>query len=331
MVAAIVFIFGLLIGSFLNVCIHRLPRDESLLFPASHCPACGAAIPPWLNIPVVSYLLLKGRCRSCSASISPIYPTVELLTATLWLLLLLRFGLNLHFFVLAFLCSALVVVTFIDLEHQIIPDEISITGIFIGFAYSSYSTTYVYPATAIGLSVAIITLLILFGRQLLSILLTLFTKPSSESSESGEESEFRYGEYLKLFALTIPAMACGSYFLLKFPGQNWADSLLGILMGTDIIVLSTLLYYLLRKAEGMGGGDIKLLAMMGAFFGWQAIPFIIFVSSLAGSLIGIIVMLAKKGDGKLAIPFGPFLVIGALLHIFYGPQIVSWYFGTWSH
>ena len=269
-----------------------------------------------------------GRCSSCSATISPIYPIVELLTASLGLALHLRYGLTPHFFILALLCAALIVVAFIDLKHQIIPDEISVTGIFVGFSYSLFSTKYLLPATAVGLTISLGTLLLLFGPQLCSVVMGVFRK---EAAEPCEESEFRLGEYVKILAVTIPGIVCCVYALLHFPGQNWADSLLGILVGTDVIVLSILLYYLLRRAEGMGGGDIKLLAMLGAFFGWQAIPFIIFVSSLAGSIIGLTVMLVKKEDGKLAIPFGPFLVIGALLHIFYGPQIVGWYFSTWSH
>lgn len=248
MVAAIVFIFGLLIGSFLNVCVYRMPRNESLAFPPSHCPSCGAAIPPWLNIPVVSYLLLRGRCRSCATSISALYPLVELLTALLGLGLYLRFGLTLPFFVLALLCAALVVVTFIDLEHQIIPDEISLPGIVIGFACSFF-----------------------------------------------------------------------------IPRLGWLNSLLGILAGGGSLYLVAWCYERFTGKEGMGGGDIKLLAMLGAFFGWKAIPFIIFVSSLTGSGIGLTIMFIKKQDGKIAIPFGPFLVIGALVHIFFGPQLVTWY------
>ena len=250
MVAAVVFIFGLLIGSFLNVCIYRMPRNESLAFPPSHCPACGAAIPPWHNIPVASYLLLRGHCRSCGSSISPIYPLVELLTPLLGLALYLRFGLTVQFLVLALLCASLVVVTFIDLEHQIIPDEISLPGIAIGFAAS---------------------------------------------------------------------------FILPVPG--WRDSLLGILAGGGSLYLVAWGYERFTGKEGMGGGDVKLLAMLGAFFGWQAVPFIIFVSSLTGSVVGVTVMLVTKKDGKLAIPFGPFLVIGALVHLFFGEQLVAWYLG----
>ena len=248
MVAAIIFIFCLLAGSFLNVCIYRLPRNESLVFPASHCPLCGSAIRPWHNIPVVSYLLLRGRCRSCAAPISARYPLVELTTALLGLALYLRFGLTFPFFVLALLCGALVVVTFIDLEHQIIPDEISLTGIVIGFACSFF-----------------------------------------------------------------------------IPRLGWLNSLLGILAGGGSLYLVAWAYHLFTGKEGMGGGDIKLLAMLGAFFGWKAIPLIIFISSLTGSVIGITLMLTKKQDGKLAIPFGPFLVIGTLVHIFFGRQLVDWY------
>jgi leader peptidase (prepilin peptidase) / N-methyltransferase len=253
MIAVIIFIFGLLIGSFLNVCIHRLPRNESLVFPASHCPGCGAAIPPWCNIPVASYLLLKGRCRSCSASISAIYPLVELLTAFLGIALYFRFGLTLPFFVLALLCAALVVVTFIDLEHQIIPDEISLSGIVIGFVCS---------------------------------------------------------------------------FFLPSPG--WLNSLLGIIAGGGSLYLVAWGYERFTGKEGMGGGDVKLLAMLGAFLGWEAIPLIIFISSLTGSVIGLAIMFIKKQDRQLAIPFGPFLVIGSLIQIFYGTELIRWYFNFFS-
>ena len=248
MIAVIVGISGLLLGSFLNVCIHRLPRDTSIVFPASHCPHCGTAIPPWLNIPVLSYLLLKGRCRSCEAAISPRYPLVELLTALLGLALYHRFGLTPLFFVLALLSAALIVVTFIDLEHQIIPDEITLTGIAVGFA--------------------------------------------------------------------------SSFFL----PVGWLASLLGILAGGGSLLLIAWGYERCTGTEGMGGGDVKLLAMLGAFLGWQSVPFIIFVSSLAGSAIGVAVMLATKRDRRLAIPFGPFLVIGALTYLFFGEQIIDWYF-----
>lgn len=241
-------LFGAVIGSFLNVCIHRLPREESIAFPPSHCPACGSRIAPWDNIPVISWLLLKGRCRSCGNRISLQYPIVETINALLSLALFLHFGLSGQFALYLLFSSALVVITFIDLEHQIIPDVISLPGIVIGFAASFFTG-----------------------------------------------------------------------------GIGWLNSLTGIAIGGGSLLLIAWVYELATKKEGMGGGDIKLLAMMGAFLGWRSVPFIIFAASLVGSVIGITLMLIQKKDGKLAIPFGPFLAFGAMLYLFYGGRIIDWY------
>ena len=249
----IAFIFGAVVGSFLNVCIYRMPRDESVVSPPSHCPHCAHRIRWYDNIPLVSYLALRGKCRGCGARISLQYPLVELINGLLTLALFLRFGPSLTFLVLFLFCSALVVVTFIDIEHQIIPDEISLSGIVLGFACS--------------------------------------------------------------------------FFL---PWQNWLNSLAGILLGGGSLLLVAWGYHRLTGKEGMGGGDIKLLAMMGAFLGWKAVPFIIFAGSLVGSVVGISMMLFQKKDSKLAIPFGPYLAFGALLYIFYGRGIIQWYFSLGS-
>lgn len=242
------FIFGSVVGSFLNVCIYRLPREQSVAFPPSRCPGCGSGIRWYDNIPLLSYLLLRGRCRSCGSKISPQYPVVELINGLLTLFLFLKLGPSPTFLVLFLFTSALVVITFIDLEHQIIPDVISLPGIAIGFAVS--------------------------------------------------------------------------FFL---PWLGWKSSLIGIVAGGGSLLVVAYGYELLTKKEGMGGGDIKLLAMMGAFLGWRAVPFILFASSLIGSAVGISLMVAQKKDSKLAIPFGPFLALGALLYIFYGRQVISWY------
>ena len=244
------FFFGMIVGSFLNVCICRLPKNESVVSPPSHCPYCSYQICWYDNIPVVSYLLLRGKCRGCGAAISLQYPLVELLNGVLTLLLYLRFGPTLSFAALFLFSSALVVITFIDIEHQIIPDEISLSGIVIGF------------------------------------LLSFFIKD-----------------------------------------HNWLNSLLGILLGGGSLLLVAYLYQRLTGKDGMGGGDIKLLAMMGAFLGWKSVPFIIFTSSLVGSLIGVSIMLLQKKDSKLAIPFGPYLAFGALLYVFYGKPLIRWYLG----
>ena len=247
---AFAFIFGMVVGSFLNVCICRLPKNESIVSPPSHCPGCSCQIRWYDNIPVVSYLFLRGKCRGCGTHISLQYPSVELLNGILTLCLFLRFGPTLAFAVLFLLCSALVVITFIDIEHQIIPDEISLPGIAIGFICS---------------------------------------------------------------------------FFLK--GHSWLNSLLGILLGGGSLLLVAYTYQRVTGKDGMGGGDIKLLAMMGAFLGWKAVPFIVFASSLVGSVIGISIMLCQKKDGKLAIPFGPYLAFGAVLYIFYGKPLIRWYLG----
>jgi leader peptidase (prepilin peptidase)/N-methyltransferase len=247
------FIFGAVVGSFLNVCICRMPKDESVVSPPSHCPKCNYRICWYDNIPLVSYLLLRGKCRGCGTHISMQYPLVELLNGLLTLALFLRFGPTLPFLVLFLFCSALVVITFIDLEHQIIPDEISLPGIVVGFICS--------------------------------------------------------------------------FFLQE---HSWLNSLLGILLGGGSLLLVAYSYQSLTGKEGMGGGDIKLLAMMGAFLGWKSIPFIIFASSLVGSVVGVTIMLVQKKDSKLAIPFGPYLAFGAVLFIFYGRQLIHWYLNMGS-
>lgn len=240
-------IFGMVVGSFLNVCICRMPKDESVVSPPSHCPNCSYQIRWYDNIPVLSYLFLRGKCRGCGSHISLQYPFVELINGILTLLLFLRFGPTPVFAALFIFCSALVVITFIDIEHQIIPDEISLSGIVIGFV------------------------------------LSFFMQP------------------------------------------GWFASLIGILLGGGSLLLVAWLYQKLTGKDGMGGGDIKLLGMMGAFLGWQAIPFIIFASSMIGSVIGVSIMLLQKKDSKLAIPFGPYLAFAAVLYIFYGQPLIRWY------
>jgi len=242
------FILGAVVGSFLNVCIYRLPEEKSIVTPPSACPKCGSLIRWYDNIPIVSFLILRARCRACHAPVSWRYPLVEALNGTLTLLLFMKFGVSLTFVALFILCSSLVVITFIDLDHQIIPDEISLPGIAVGFIFS-----------------------------------------------------------------------------LFLPWNGWLNSLLGILLGGGSLFLVAWGYAKLTGKEGMGGGDIKLLAMMGAFLGWRSILFIIFSASLIGSFIGVAAMLIQKKDGKLAIPFGPFLAFGAVLYIFYGRQIITWY------
>lgn len=242
------FVIGAVVGSFLNVCIYRLPLEQSVVSPGSRCMGCGTAIRWYDNIPIFSWLLLRGRCRSCSTPFSIRYPLVELLTGLLALLLFLKFGLTPALGIMFLFSCALVVITFIDFDHQIIPDEISLPGIVVGFLCS--------------------------------------------------------------------------FFL---PGHDWLSSLLGIVAGWGSLALVFYGYLWLTGREGMGGGDAKLLAMMGAFLGLQSVPFIIFASSLVGTVAGLSIMAIQRKDRHLAIPFGPYLALGAFLYIFVGPQLIQWY------
>ena len=245
----IAFLFGLCIGSFLNVCIHRIPESKSIVRPGSMCPNCGHHIRFYDNIPVLSYAVLGGRCRSCRIPISLRYPAVELLTGLLAAAVLLKFGPTVSALVYFAFAAVLIAITFIDLDHRIIPDIISLPGIPIFF----------------------------------------------------------------LAALLVPEVSI-------------KDSVLGFLVGGGSLFLVAWIYQLLTHKEGMGGGDIKLLAMMGTLIGWQGVLFTIFVSSALGTVVGLGVMAATRGNMKLAVPFGPFLSVGALAYLFYGPQLVHWYF-----
>lgn len=245
------FVFGSVVGSFLNVCIYRIPAGLSVVSPASRCPVCENPIRWYQNIPIASWLLLGGKCASCKTRISLRYPLIEALSGLLYLLVLYRFDLSLTALVLLLFVSVLLVVTFIDLDHQIIPNVISLPGIVVGFACSAFLTPI-----------------------------------------------------------------------------GWADALLGILFGGGLLWGVATGYRLLMKAEGMGMGDVKLLAMIGAFLGWKAILPTVFIGSIAGTLIGVPLMLAKGKDGKLAIPFGPFLSIGSVVYLFWWAALFDWYVRT---
>ncbi len=241
-------LFGAMIGSFLNVCIMRLPKGESIVFPGSHCPYCQKPIQFYDNIPLVSYLVLKAKCRYCKTPISIQYPLVEGMTALSSFLIFAKFGPSLNFLFYFVFISALIVIAVIDLYHQIIPDVVSLPGIGVG----------------------------IIGGLIL-------------------------------------------------PNITFLNSLIGLLVGGGSLFLVATLYQWLFKREGMGGGDVKLLAMIGAFLGWKAVIMTILMGSFIGSLSGIILMMFKGKDFKYAIPFGPFLSLGAVISLFFGEQLINWY------
>jgi leader peptidase (prepilin peptidase)/N-methyltransferase len=240
-----IFVVGAVVGSFLNVCIFRLPAEASIVKPRSQCPHCHHPIRYCDNIPLISFIILRGKCRDCGGKISWRYPLVELITALLALLLFLKFSLTLSFLIFFIFTAVLIVITFIDLDHQIIPDILTVPG--------------------------------------------------------------------------IPIFCLAAIFLLDRPWKiPWLEALLGLLIGGGILFTIAFVYELISKREGMGGGDIKLLAMIGGFFGWKSLMFILLFSSFSGAIVGITAMIIKKQDMKYAVPFGPFLSAAAVAYLFWG-------------
>lgn len=243
------FIFGLLLGSFANVVIHRLPQEKSVVFPGSHCPQCRNPIRWFDNVPVLSWLFLRGKCRQCHHAISWRYPMVELLTGVLFLLSYHYAGLSWTLVEYLLFTFGLVVCTFIDFDHMILPDEFTLSGIVIGLVGAALN-----------------------------------------------------------------------------PDREFMDALLGVLFGGGFLWGLAWVYFILTKKEGMGGGDIKLLAWIGAIIGWKAIPFVIMSSAIVGSVVGLLAATRSKEGLATAIPFGPWLALGAVLYLFGGQTIADWYF-----
>jgi leader peptidase (prepilin peptidase)/N-methyltransferase len=242
-------LFGLCIGSFLNVVIYRLPLGQSLATPPSRCRNCGYFLRWFDNIPVLSWVSLRGRCRQCGIGVSWQYPLVELITAALFVLVVWLTPPGPLMAARLVLVSILIALFGIDLEHQILPNSITLPGIAIGL----------------------------------------------------------------LFSLIAP------------PG--WKDALIGAVLGGGILYAIAWGYYLWRREEGMGMGDVKMLAMIGAFLGWKAVLVTLVLSSFAGAIIGVILLSVQKGGMKFALPFGTFLAIGTVVAMFAGEPLVTWYAG----
>jgi len=248
--AVLIFILGLIVGSFSNVCIYRIPRNESIIFPASHCPKCHSPIKPVDNIPLLSYILLKGRCRNCKSKISIQYPIVELLTGLIYLVIYLIYGLSIQSLIYIILSSALIIIAFIDLNEQIVPDVISLPGIVAGLVLSFF-----------------------------------------------------------------------------VPYISFIDSASGIVVGGGIILIIGLAGSAIFKKEAMGGGDVKLAAMVGAFLGWRYIIISLFLGFFLGAIVGIILILSKIKSREDTVPFGPFIVLGSFITLLWGEKIITWYIG----
>lgn len=256
------FILGAVIGSFLNVCIYRIPRGESIVSPPSHCPHCKTPLRFYNNIPFLSFILQGGKCSTCGVRISFSYFAVEFLTAMLTLLVFISYGLAVKTLIYLALTYSLIVISAIDIRYMVIPNIITIPGILAGI--------------------------------FINALLTDWSLLRSYLSSAGFSDTF--------------------FLIGRFPVLN---SLSGVILGGGILLSLAYAYKLIRKTEGMGMGDVKLLAMLGAFLGLQGVVFIVFLSSLIGSITGISLMIYNKGDLKYAIPYGPFLSLAAITFMLY--------------
>jgi len=299
------FVFGAFVGSFLNVCIYRIPRGESIVFPGSHCPSCKTKIRPYHNIPLISYGVLRGRCPSCRETISPRYPLVEFLTALLGLLLARRFGATVEFVGYFAFSAALIVVSGIDLAHRIIPDRISLPGIGAGLIFSLVTSRMDFIDSVVGTVTG--------GGSLLLVTLAYMGYVRLRERFKGVAHEAETERALKGMSLEELKKEAALYGVEMDPGEGRQAIVKGIAEA---------------KSEGMGGGDIKLLAMIGAFLGgWRSILFVILVGSFLGCVVGVPLMVSKGRDSKYAIPFGPFLAAGAIIYLIWGTEIIRWYFG----
>jgi leader peptidase (prepilin peptidase)/N-methyltransferase len=251
------FALGAIVGSFLNVVIHRYPREESIVSPPSHCPECGMHIRWFDNIPVLSYLALGGRCRGCRGPITPRYPLIELANALFYLALFHATGVSWLFLPLAALASMTIVLIYIDLDIQILPDVVDLPGIAIG--------------------------------------------------------------------LGLGALHAGALFPDLMLATSLLDSIIGALLGSGLLLAVSVAYKLVRKIEGMGLGDVKMLAMVGAVLGWRGVVPLVFLASFSGAIFGIALGLRRFGNLRFAIPFGVFLGLAFLTMLFFGNTLFEWY------
>jgi leader peptidase (prepilin peptidase)/N-methyltransferase len=344
--SATLFVLGCMVGSFLNVCIYRLPLGESIVSPPSHCPHCKYAIPWYLNVPLVTWLFLKGKCRNCGAPISVRYFLVELLTCLTFLACWLRFG---HVspalaLINCLILAGLIAATFIDFEHFIIPDEITIGGIVVGFAcsfffpplhgVSSVPVALKQSLLGMGMGAGLIYLIVRLGKLAFGRhKLTLPTETKVVFTETGvhlpdrampyEEIFYRQSDTIVLRARTVELIdRCYknvtvrlSPSRLRIEDEEFNPENVPHLeaVGSEIIL----------PREAMGFGDVKFMAEIGAFLGWRSVLFSLMVSSLIGSVVGLVLILIGRRQARLA--YGPYIAMATVVWIFAGPDIIHWY------
>jgi leader peptidase (prepilin peptidase) / N-methyltransferase len=348
--SVVFFMFGSVVGSFLNVCIHRLPLGQSIVSPPSHCPHCKYSIPWYLNIPLVTWLYLGGKCRNCGTPISIRYFLVELLTAVTFLGAWLAFGHQSAWLALVYslFLAGLIVATFIDFEHFIIPDEITVGGMVAGFVCSfllpslheeatlpgSLRQSALGIAAGAGLVYFILRLgKLVFGRQKVGLptdTKIIFSETAVHLPDGEipyEELFYRQSDMITLRARTVE-LADRCY---KDVRVRLSPATLRIgdeeLNPEDVPHLEAVCGEIVLPREAMGLGDVKFMAGIGAFLGWKAVIFSLMVSSMIGSLVGVALITLHKREWSSRLPYGPYIALAAAIWLFGGKSLVGWWFG----
>ena len=346
--SVVFFCFGCIVGSFLNVCIHRLPLGQSIVSPPSHCPHCQYSIPWYLNIPLVTWVYLRGKCRNCAAPISARYFLVELLTGIAFLGSWLAFGrLSVALpLVYALFLAGLIVASFIDFEHFIIPDEITFGGMGAGFVCSflvpqlhrthSLSESLKEGLLGLALGCAVVYLILragklFFGREKLTLppgTKIVFGETSLHLPEREipyEDVLYRDNDVIVMQANTLELVdRCYKDVRVRLArtrleiGEEELDP-------EKVVHMEAVSDKVVLPREAMGLGDVKFMGGIGAFVGWQGVLFSLVVSSFIGSLVGIALVLMHKRGLSSRLPYGPYIALAAVLWIFAGPELVDWY------
>ena len=330
MIESFFFICGSIVGSFLNVCIHRWPQEKSIAKPSrSYCPHCEKTIPWYDNVPFVSYIVLRGRCRFCQKKISFRYFFVELVTAVTFVGFYRYFGLTPELVIYLVMVSGFIVATFVDFGHRIIPDQVTVGGMWVGLFFS-----LIYPALHQESARSIVwgRYLIwgLFVVAVLDFLIQFFRERNNKAKDKVEESEdanetpmvimvvltFLIFDIIMFFLLRSPEIASKPFMVYL---KSVHAGIIGVLVGGGTIYAMGVLGDFLFKKESMGGGDVKLMAMMGAFLGWQSAFLTFFIAPFFGAIYGIIEKIRTKDT---AIAYGPFLVLAALIVLFFKNRII---------
>jgi leader peptidase (prepilin peptidase)/N-methyltransferase len=348
------FALGCIVGSFLNVCIHRLPLGMSIVTPKSHCPHCKYSIPWYLNIPLVTWLALHGRCKNCGAPISLRYFVVELLTGVAFLSCWLAFGDAGHplqsmpvALVYAIFLAGLIVATFIDFENLIIPDEITIGGMAAGFAASFFLPSLHDASTLnIGMRRSFIGAIVgaatiytilrlgkwLFGRQRVKLPVEtkiIFTDTSvhlPDKEITYEELFYRRSDVIVLHARTVELVDRGYKDVVVRLSPSALEIGKEKMNPDDVPCMEAVSTEIVLPREAMGLGDVKFMGAIGAFIGWQGVMFSLMLSSMIGAVIGVTLIAMRRREWSSRMPYGPYIALAAAIWIFGGKKLVPWLF-----